>query len=91
MQHANTKKSNIIFKAFSAVIKEERLKQKKSIRLLADEFDLQKSLISRLENCINEPKLISIWSICEALGIRPSELMKRIEEKLPKEFSLIEK
>lgn len=91
MQHANTKKSNIIFKAFSAVIKEERIKQKKSIRLLADEFDLQKSLISRLENCINEPKLISIWSICEALGIRPSELMKRIEEKLPKEFSLIEK
>ena len=91
MQHANTKKSNIIFKAFSAVIKEERIKQKKSIRLLADEFDLQKSLISRLENCINEPKLISIWSISEALGIRPSELMKRIEEKLPKEFSLIEK
>ena len=79
MQHLNTKKSELIFKALSKVVKEERIKQNKSIRILADEFDLQKSLISRLENCINEPKLISIWSVCEALGIKPSELLKKIE------------
>ncbi|MBQ8167803.1 helix-turn-helix transcriptional regulator [bacterium] len=91
MQHLNTKKSELIFKALSKVVKEERIKQNKSIRILADEFDLQKSLISRLENCINEPKLISIWSVCEALGIKPSELLKKIEEELPQEFSLIEK
>ncbi len=91
MQHVNSKKSNLIFKALSTVIREERIKQKKSIRILADEFELQKSLISRLENCINEPKLISIWSVCEALGIKPSELFNRIENLLPKEFSLIEK
>ena len=91
MQHVNSKKSELIFKALSEVLKEERIKQKKSIRILADEFDLQKSLISRLENCVNEPKLISLWSVCEALGLKPSELMKRIEEYLPKNFSLIEK
>ncbi len=91
MQHLNSKKSELIFKALSEVLKEERIKQNKSIRILADEFDLQKSLISRLENCVNEPKLISLWSVCEALGLKPSELMKRIEKYLPKDFSLIEK
>ena len=53
MQHLNSKKSELIFKALSEVLKEERIKQNKSIRILADEFDLQKSLISRLENCVN--------------------------------------
>lgn len=91
MQHLNTKKSKLIFEALSKVLKDERIKQNKSIRLLADEYDLQKSLISRLENCINEPKLISIWSVCEALGIKPSKLLKKIEDELPIDFSLIEK
>ena len=91
MQHANSKKSKIIFQLLAQELKKEREKQKKSIRLLAYEFDIQPSLISRLENGVNEPKLISIWTVCEALGITPSELLKRLEAKLPEEFSLIEK
>ena len=91
MQHLNSKKSELIFKTLSSVIREERLKQNKSIRLLAYEYDLQKSLISRLENCVNEPKIISIWSVCEALGIKVSDLMRKIEDKLPEDFFLIEK
>ncbi len=91
MQHANSKKSKIIFQLLAQELKKEREKQEKSIRLLAYEFDIQPSLISRLENGVNEPKLISIWTVCEALGITPSELLKRLEAKLPEEFSLIEK
>ena len=90
MQHENTKKSAVILKLLSEELKKERERQNKSIRLLAYEFDLQMSLLSRLENGVNEPKLISIWSVCEALGIKPSELIKRIENRLPKEFSLID-
>ncbi len=90
MQHENTKKSAVILKLLSEELKKERERQNKSIRLLAYEFDLQMSLLSRLENGVNEPKLISIWSVCEALGIKPSELLKRIENRLPKEFSLID-
>ena len=90
MQHANSKKSEIIFATLAQQLKQEREKQNKSIRLLADEFDIQKSLISRLENGINEPKLISIWTLCEALNLKPSELLRRVEENLPCEFSLIE-
>ncbi len=58
--------------------------------MLSYEYDLQTSLLSRLENCTNEPKLISIWSVCEALNIKPSALLARIENKLPKSFCLIE-
>ena len=90
MQHENTKKSAVILKLLSEELKKERERQNKSIRLLAYEFDLQMSLLSRLENGVNEPKLISIWSVCEALGIKPSELLKRIENRLPNGFSLID-
>ncbi len=90
MQHINTKKSQIIFEILAEELKKERQKQNKSIRLLAYEYDIQTSLISRLENGVNEPKLISIWSVCEALDIKPSELMARIESRLPKDFNLID-
>lgn len=90
MQHANTKKSEIIFKTLAKAIRTEREKQGKSLRLLADEFEIQKSLISRIENGINEPKIISVWTICEALGIKVSTLMKKVEDELPEEFSLID-
>ena len=91
MQHKGNKKAELIFRLLAHELKAEREKQKKSLRILAYEFDIQKSLISRLENGINEPKLISIWTLCEALNIKPSELLKRVEDNLPDEFSLIEK
>ncbi len=91
MQHANTKKSKIIFQTLAKIIKQEREKQNKSLRVLADEYDIQKSLLSRLENGINEPKLISIWTISEALNMRVSELLKLVENELPKDFSLTDK
>lgn len=90
MQHANSKKSTLIFQLLAEELKKERNKQNKSLRLLAYEYDIQLSLISRLENMANEPKLISIWTVCEALGIRPSELLKRIEDRLPEDFMLID-
>ena len=91
MQHANTQKSELIFKALAKVIRQEREKQNKSLRVLADEYDIQKSLLSRLENGINEPKLISIWTISEALNMPVSELIKLVENELPENFSLTDK
>lgn len=91
MQHANTKKSEIIIKALAKVIRQERENQNKSLRVLADEYDIPKSLLSRLENGINEPKLISIWTISEALNMPVSELIKLVENELPENFSLTDK
>ena len=91
MQHVNSKKAKKVIKILAKLIKEERLKQNKSQRLLADEFDIPKSMLSRLENGINEPKLISLMSICEALNIKLSDLIKRLEFELSENFSLADK
>lgn len=90
MRHSNSAKAEIIYKTLGEVIRYERIKQNKSQRILADEFDIEKSLISRLENGVNEPKIVSLWSICDALGITMDYLFKQVREKLPADFSLIE-
>ena len=90
MQHVNSKKAKIVIEIIAQIIKEEREKRGKSQRLLADEFDIPKSMISRIENGVNEPKLISLLSICEALNIKLSYLMLKLEKKLPKDFTLMD-
>ena len=90
MQHVNSKKAKIVIEILAQIIKEEREKRGKSQRLLADEFDIPKSMISRIENGVNEPKLISLLSICEALNIKLSYLMLELEKKLPKDFTLMD-
>ncbi len=91
MQHVNSKKAQKIIKVLAKLIKEERIKQNKSQRLLADEFDIPKSMLSRLENGINEPKLISLISVCEALNIKLSSLIKKLEDECLDNFCLYEK
>lgn len=90
MQHANSKKAEIIFQTLAKVIKEERMKKEKSIRLLSYEYDIQMSLLSRLENGKNEPKIVSLWSVCEALDLNISDLFKEVERRLPDDFSLMD-
>lgn len=73
------------------LIKEERIRQNKSQRILADEFDIQKSMLSRIEGASNEAKIISLYMICEALGIKLSDLILKVEKELPDDFSFVEK
>jgi len=91
MQHNNSKKAEVIIKILAEIIKEERLKLNKSQRLLADEYDIQRSLFSRIESGNNEPMLISLWTISEALGLELSSVIKKVEQKLPEGFSLTER
>lgn len=90
MQHYTGENLQIVCKAIASIIIEERVKRNKSQRVLADEYDIHKSLISRLENAKNEPKIMSILTICEALELKPSEFFKKLEEKLPENFTLID-
>ncbi len=91
MQHVNFENSGLIFEALAKVIRTKRESLGKSQRVLADEFAFQRSLLSRLENGVNEPKLVSIWTVSEALGLKPHELIKLVEDELPDSFSLIDK
>lgn len=90
MQHKNSKKAKIVVDLLGQVIHEERVKLGKSQRLLADEYGVEKSLVNRMEKASNEPKIVSIFTVAELLDMKPSELLKRVEDRLPKGFSVLE-
>lgn len=90
MQHYDQKHKKL-FETVGKIIRQLRLKKGLSVNLLAYENDLQKSMISRLENGHNEAKLASLWKISEALNIKLSDLIKEIESELPDDFYFIEK
>ncbi len=90
MQQKFSKNEQLILKALSNAIKKKRAKMNKSQRLFAFENGVHKSMISRFENCNNEPMLFSFWKMANALEIKPSELMKLLEKELPEEVSLLD-
>lgn len=89
MQH-DFKNKQILYNAIAQVLLEERVKLGKSARLLAYEYDLQVSLISRVENAKNDVKITSLFAICEALNIPIDVFMVKVKNKLPKNFSLLD-
>ena len=52
---------------------------------------VEKSLLNRAENATNETKIISLFTISELLGTKPSEILKEVEDRLPKNFSILDK
>lgn len=72
------------------IVKELRLKQKKSISLSSAEIGITKSIWADLEKGIKDPQLSTVWRIAEGLEIQPSQLIKLIEEKLGKNFTFLD-
>ncbi len=89
MQHV-FKNSQILLDAISNVLREERLKSGKSARMLAYEYDLHVSMISRAENSKNDIKITSIYAMCEALNIPVDVFFNKVKNKLPQDFSLLD-
>ncbi len=75
----------------ASIIKQYRLNTNKSISLLSNEIDMSKSILSDLEKGIKDPQFSTLWRIAEGLNINLSEVIKLLENKLPKDFSLIDK
>ncbi|MBQ3641441.1 helix-turn-helix transcriptional regulator [bacterium] len=90
MQHSLKNKEKIVLDAIAKVLYKLRVEQGKSQRILAFEYGIQKSLISRIESASNSPLFITVWMLAEALGIKPSVFVAMLEEELPDGFSLIE-
>lgn len=86
MQQSENKK--LISQAVGRVLKE--LRGSKSNYLLGAEYDISTSLLNHLERGIKDPQLTTVFKLSEALGIKPWEFVKRVEEKLPAGLSLIE-
>ena len=72
-------------------IKELRIKKGHiSRKKFADEYDLNDSNLSKIERGLIKAKFITIIKILQALDITPSEFMKELENKLGKNFTLID-
>lgn len=72
------------------IIKEYRLKQHKSISLIANEINLSKSIWSDLEKGIKDPQISTLWRIAEALNISLSQIIKKLEIKAKDNINFIE-
>lgn len=85
----NDKRKNLIMKTLGKNVR--KLRGEKSQFLMASENDISISIISTVERGIKDPQLTTLFKIAEALNIKTSDLIKLVEEQLPKGFSLIEK
>lgn len=91
MQYKNEKTEKLI-KVFGEIIREERENSiKKSQTLFSYEYELDSGNLCRIENGKIEPKLTMMWRLAEALGVPLSELIRRVEKKLGKDFYIISK
>ncbi len=72
------------------LIKKERLKTNKSISLLSAEIGITKSILADTEKGIKDPQLSTLWRLSQGLNIPLSEVIKKLETELGKNFSLIE-
>ncbi len=90
MQYKNNKTLQLI-KALGNVIKEERQTKAKSQTMLAYEYELDSGNLCRVENGKIEAKISMLWRIAEALDIPLSSLIEKLEQKLGKDFCIIEK
>ena len=78
-----------ILKALAIITKE--LRKDKSQFLLSSENDISVSILSTIKRGLKDPQLTTIFKLAEALEIKPHEFIKLIEDKLPKDFSMIDK
>lgn len=83
------KKKQTLLNALAKKVNE--LRGEKSQFLVASENDISVSIISTVERGLKDPQFTTLYKLAEALNLRPHELVKLIEDDLPKGFTLIDK
>jgi transcriptional regulator with XRE-family HTH domain len=63
--------------AFGAALREARVRAKLSQEGLGLESGVDRTFVSMLERGIRQPALSTVFSLCEALAIRPAVLIDR--------------
>lgn len=86
-----SKESKIILqKTIAEIIKEYRLKEKKSISLISNEINLSKSIWSQVEKGVKDIQISTLWRICEALEIPLSAFILEIEKRTKGKINFLE-
>jgi transcriptional regulator with XRE-family HTH domain len=68
--------------AFGQVIRDLRLEAGLSQEALSLSCGRHRTYVSLIERGKNSPSITTLWLIAEALGIRPSTIIRRVEEEL---------
>lgn len=84
MQASKTEVNEKICKLLGEVVNELRGKKRKS--LLAYESDVPRSVVHYILEGRKDPQLTTFWRLALGLGVRPSELLKIIEDKIDWNF-----
>ncbi len=82
-------KKEIILNALAEVVRD--LRGNRSQFMFASENDISISIVSMVERGLKDPQLTTLVKLAEAFDMNLSDFSKLIEEKLPDNFSLIEK
>ena len=83
--------NQILMSILGNVIEKYRKLHNKSIYSISAEVSMSKSTWREAEKgTCNDIKLTTLWRIAEGLDIKPSDLLKKIENQLGKDFSFIE-
>ena len=82
-------KKEIILNALAEVVRD--LRGNRSQFMFASENDISISVVSMVERGLKDPQLTTLVKLAEAFDMNLSDFSKLIEEKLPDNFSLIEK
>jgi transcriptional regulator with XRE-family HTH domain len=70
----------MIIKVFGQVLRELRIEKKISQEKLAEYCELDRTYISLLERGLRQPTLTTLFRISKALDMKPSEIVRRVEE-----------
>lgn len=81
-------KKKLILNALATTIREKR--GEKSQFMLASENDISTSILSTIERGIKDPQLTTLYKLANAFNIPIVELISCIDEKLPKDFTLLD-
>ena len=80
MQASKLKNNKQIFKILGSVVQELKKEKKKSI--LAYESDLPRSVVYAILDGKKDPQLTTFCRLALGLDLKPSELMKIVEDKI---------
>lgn len=90
MQQKNEKTLHLAAELGSLIKELRETKSSYSLDSFANSYGLSKGTLSLLENGKTNCKFVTIWTISEAIGMKCSDLIKILEDKLGDDFKLID-
>ncbi len=67
--------------AFAEVFKEIRAEKNLSQQAVCDLANMEQVVLSRIERKVSAPSMITLFKLSKALSLKPSEIIRRVEEK----------